>query len=429
MYLAKNHPIGQLVLTFKHAYGLIYKNTHFEVIAMNDFCIDFVVLKDKLQLLCPGKLEIVAENNEICCKIYYDFSPEPLVMNGKFSEGNAVRIVLMSYRTELWINGKLADEQWPAGNCLFCQSDSINSDINVTIQEYRPCPAEKPSVVGTFTNAHGWKPEENVFVGDCMPYTCEGRYHVLYLKDRHHHSSKWGLGAHQWEHISTEDFHTWNIHPMAVDISDKSEGSICTGSHITHNGIHYLYYTIRMSDKSPAPICRSISEDGYHFRKDKNFSFALSEKYDGVNARDPKLILDGNGMYHMILTTRLIRENKGCLAHLVSDDLVNWTELEEPLYISDDDTEPECPDYIVYNGYYYLVYSLHGKAYYLYSQNPFSGWKVPANPAVPCSSVPKGAVWDDKIVFTGFERINAYAGTMTFKSATNNENGELVFEE
>ena len=32
-------------------------------------------------------------------------------------------------------------------------------------------------------------------------------------------------------------------------------------------------------------------------------------------------------------------------------------------------------------------------------------------------------------IFTGFEAINGYAGSMTFKCATAKENGELIFED
>ena len=33
-----------------------------------------------------------------------------------------------------------------------------------------------PSVIATFTNAEGWRPEENVYVGDCMPYKYKNKY-------------------------------------------------------------------------------------------------------------------------------------------------------------------------------------------------------------------------------------------------------------
>ena len=367
-------------------------------------------------------------HNKIKCNVSYDFNERPLSLQSDIRINDTVRVILMPFRIELWVNSVLKDEEWPAGNCLFTKEDEIKSNINISVSEYSYEKNIKPSVIGTFENANGWKPEENVFVGDCMPYVSDDRYHVLYLKDRHHHRSKWGNGAHQWEHISTNDFKTWEIHPMAVEITEPYEGSICTGSWVKKDSTDYLFYTVRMADHSSAPIRRSISKDGYHFEKDNDFSIVLSSKYHGESARDPKVILSDDGLYHMFLTTSLISEQKGCLAHLISKDLYEWEETENPIYIANSSDQPECPDYIKYNGYYYLVFSLRSKAHYMISKKPLDGWRMPENPIIPCDSVPKGTVWNDKIIFTGFKPINGYAGTMTFATATNDENGVLIFE-
>ena len=284
-----------------------------------------------------------------------------------------------------------------------------------------------PSVLGTFYNAEGWQPEENVCVGDCMPFFDKGRYQVLYLKDRHHHRSKWGLGAHQWEHISTDDFRTWQIHPTAVAIEAPEEGSICTGSWIKYGNRHYLYFTIRSCDGSPARITRSISEDGYHFRRDNSFSMYLSDRFTAASARDPKVVRDESGQYHMFLTTRLRNLNRGCLAHLTSADAENWSEEDEPIYVAPGPEEPECSDYIAKDGWYYLIFSLRGQGQYLYSREPFTHWRTPSEPMIPCKSVPKAAIWNDRIIFTGFDGHGQYAGTMTFLGATIKTNGEMCY--
>ena len=169
-------------------------------------------------------------DNKINCNVYYDFNEQPLSLQSDIQKNDTVKVILMPFRIELWVNGVLKDEEWPAGNCLFTRDDEIKSNINISVSEHPYAKNIQPAVIGTFENANGWKPGENVFVGDCMPYVCDDRYHVLYLKDRHHHRSKWGNGAHQWEHISTHDFKTWEIQPMAIDISEPYEGSICTGS-------------------------------------------------------------------------------------------------------------------------------------------------------------------------------------------------------
>lgn len=184
-----------------------------------------------------------------------------------------------------------------------------------------------------------------------------------------------------------------------------------------------------MGRGKPAPVRRSVSTDGYHFEKDTSFGFTISEKYRASSARDPKIIKGNDGLYHMLLTTFLMQEKRGCLAHYVSKDLETWEDFGEPLYIAPSIDEPECPDYFEYNGKYYLIFSLKAKAHYMVSDNPFEGFVMPEDPIVPCASVPKCAEWDGKLIFAGFKKIGGYGGSLTFKAATSDAKGELVFED
>lgn len=401
---------------------------------MSEACLNiaFAVTKEGelFQGTCHGKKQVWAafEQGKVTVSLLFSFSEIPLRMQGKAKIGDAVRVMILPYRMELYVNESLADEEWPCGEHLLKESVLTDNGAGVTVRAGEYVPAKEESVLGTFQNASGWRPEENVYVGDCMPFAYKDTYHVLYLKDRHRHRSKWGLGAHQWSHISTTDFHTWAIHPMAVAIDDPKEGSICTGSWIHCEDKHYLFYAVRMYDRSPAKICRSVSSDGYHFEKDRAFSFVLSDKYNQASARDPKLILADDGVYHMLLTTSLMKEKTGCLAHLVSKDLDTWEEMPEPIYIAPKDvSEPECPDYFYKDGFYYLVYSLNGTACYQYSTKPFSDWITPADPKIPCEGVPKAAVWKNRLIFTGFTRSDEYAGSLAFLEAKVLPSGELTF--
>ena len=373
--------------------------------------------------------EMQAFDGEISVDVQYDYDRRPLRLSAKVKENDEVEVILMTHRIELYVGGLLIDEEWSKGDGLLELGDEISSTINIRAEEYNEPVIDEPSVISEFENADGWYPGNGVFVGDCMPYRREDEYHVLYLKDRHHHKSKWGLGAHQWEHISTKDFKKWQIHPMAVPITDPSEGSICTGSWIKNGEKEYLYYTVRMGREIAAPIRRSVSYDGYHFEKDTAFGFTVSEKYHAASARDPKVVKGEDGLFHMFLTTSLIEEGRGCLAHYVSEDMENWEEIEAPIYIAPDKEQPECPDYFRYNGKYYLIFSLKGRAHYMISDKPFENFVMPSDPIIPCSSVPKGAEWNGKLIFTGFRGIGGYGGAMTFKAATSKENGELVFED
>lgn len=374
-------------------------------------------------------IEIKAEDSALTASVFYDYKDQPLVLLGEISKNDKIEIILLDYRIELYVNGKLSDEEWPYGNRLFNIEDKSESSTNVCVCEYSGENTELPNVISAFENAQGWRPGNGVFVGDCMPYRKNDEYHVLYLKDRHHHKSKWGMGAHQWEHISTKDFKSWEIHPMAVPITDKEEASICTGSWISNGDTEYLYYTIRRPNGKPALVGRSISKDGYHFEKDKSFGFVISEKYDRAIARDPKVFLGEDGLFHMILTTKLVSEDRGCLAHYVSKDMEKWEDYGYPIYVVPNSDHPECPDYFKYKGKYYLVFSLRGRARYLVSDKPFDGFVSVTDELIPCAGVPKCAEWEGRLVFTGFEPINGYAGTMTFKASTASKNGTLLFEE
>ena len=354
----------------------------------------------------------------ITVEAFFTFSEKPLTLSAEGS-GTAV-FVYRPYRIELWLNGELIDEEWQAGEAGFT-ADSMPFAVSEA-----PAKKEQPAVVGKIEGSvEGWRPEGKVFVGDCMPYADGGRYHVLWLKDRRHHKSKWGLGAHQWEHMSTADFAHWDVHPIAVEITEPWEGSICTGSFLAAGEKQYLYYTVRMYDRSPAPISRSVSTDGVHFVKDTAFRLKLSDRYHGPSARDPKIVRIADG-WHMFVTTTDLPTGRGALAHLVSADGENWRETE-PIYLVSDNRQPECPDFFFFKGYYYLIFSLKGQAHYLRSREFLTQWEGEGTP-IPCGRVPKGAIYGDRLIFTGFTAIEGYAGTMTMCEADADESGALSFK-
>lgn len=393
----------------------------------------------------------------------FSFSEKPLTLCCTAAVGDEILFVYRPWRMELWCGGALMDEEWPYGEPGFLGAELCEcaAALELSALNEKDGPAagavladgscaaagtvlsdgtdaapscgaafSSPTVLGNFTGAEGWRPGGGVFAGDTMPYSYEGRYHLIYLKDRRHHGSKWSRGAHQWAHISSADLQNWDIHPMVVEITDPAEASICTGSWICHEGRHQLYYTIRTMDDSPAPIGRSLSADGYHYQKDASFRFTLSDRYTGASARDPKVIRGADGMLHMFVTTRLTESRQGCLAHLTSPDGEKWTE-QEPIYVSPvvGGPEPECSDYFFFKGKYYLIFSeVDSKAEYRYSDSPFDNWQTPAEKFVPCHHTPKAAIWNDRIIFAGFiPTRELWGGTLTFVEAVPDEKGELRY--
>ncbi len=377
--------------------------------------------------MTPRTLTVTADIPVEELALSYSFREKPLVLRASAAAGDEIRLILTDARAALYVNGELCDEEWPVGELTaispelaFTQSESIDEP---KIELRRDISAEELRRPG-------------VNVGDCMPFTgSDGKYHLYWLYDRHHHCSKWGLGAHQWAHASTADLVSWDEHTMAVAIDEQYEGSICTGSTI-EDGVEsartYCWFAVRMSDGSPARITSSVSEDGENFVKSGKF-FTLPERYHQSSARDPKVVRH-DGKYHMLVTTTLLASGKGCLAHLVSEhaDMSGFTDLG-PIIEWSDGSQPECPDYFELDGRFYLIWSIGGRARYAYSERPFGegGWTIPEENVIDCGSVPKAAILPatGELVFTGFVGEGGYAGHIIMKKARARDDGTLELYE
>jgi len=327
----------------------------------------------------------------------------------------------------LYADGSLIDEEWPLGEPLLetgiltC-ADGVQASIS-PLSEVPDLPETQLETPAQFY----MPPYHNASVGDCMPFVHNGHYRLYHLFDRRHHNSKKGLGAHQWAHISTDDLRTWTLHPIAIGIDEQWEGSICTGSMIEHEGCIYAFYAARMSDGSPARLTWATSEDGVHFRKSGEY-FALTAPYEPVSARDPKVFRDAEGLFHMLVTTSMNdgRPNDGCLAHLTSPDLMNWTQLA-PMLIPGYPDQPECSDYFEWNGRYYLVFSNHLAAHYRISDHPFGPWRRPQEDTLisPNLAVPKTACFDGRMLVSGWVADNGWGGSLITHELIQREDGSL----
>jgi len=383
-------------------------------------------------ILCKGKpaATVSFDGSVISLRLFCDFSSAPLLLEAKASSGDSFSAAIYPYRAELYVNGALADEEWPAGRLFLTAEAECDGDIECTVAEM---PDGKPDTAVI----HGLTLDEclpkGVNAGDCMPFSEEGEFHLFFLYDRHHHGSKWGLGAHQWAHISTSDFVRWTKYPLAVPITDPREGSICTGSVIRCGGRLLALYSTRMSDRSAARLSWASSDDGITFEKSGRY-FRLPERYDAVSARDPYAFF-ADGRYHIFITTSLAESGHGCLAHFSADAFPTSASAmrdEGPIIVSPDKRQPECPDYFEAGGKYYLVFSYGGKATYVFSDSPLgkNGWiHPPEGTVIPCGNVPKSALFRGKRIFAGFQCENegGWGGKPIFVQAMQNTDGTLQF--
>ena len=238
-----------------------------------------------------------------------------------------------------------------------------------------------PSVQST-AGIQYFKPAGNLFVGDCIPFYHDHTYYLYWLLDSAHHSAMGGLGGHQWALSTSKDLKTWKHYPIVLGIDEGWEKSICTGSVEFHDNKFYAFYATRLIDsngKVNEQLSYAISDDGIHFKKQKPNPFYTSAPgYSKRNFRDPKVIIDDDGTFHLFVASsrdKSLTKDNGALVHLTSKDLKTWKVLD-PLIFGEADV-PECPDYFRWQGWYYLIYGRGGNTFYLKSKSPYGPWEYP----------------------------------------------------
>lgn len=239
-----------------------------------------------------------------------------------------------------------------------------------------------PTIQST-KNLQYWRPKGNLFVGDCMPFYKDGVFSMYWLLDSAHHASLGGLGGHQWALSTTTDLKNWKQEPIVLGIDEPWEKSICTGSIVYYKNKYYAFYATRLVNdgKVNEQLSYAISKDGIHFEKQKPNPFYTSAPgYSKRDFRDPKVFVDEKtGEFHLFVASwkenTALRHAGGSLVHMISKDLRNWTVLDPVL--TGQSSVPECPDYFLWNGWYYLVYGDGGDTYYVMSRSPYGPWKEP----------------------------------------------------
>ena len=396
------------------------------------------------ELLCAdcggARALTVSRTASLCVQIHTrwaastrNFGEDPEFDFTLTSPRTAGRVTLSwrGYSFRLSVDGALEDEEWPlgqpaAGDWQVRAAEGVDGIVLGAPDALSGDP--ETAYDAPFQNYN--HPGHNTGVGDCMPFARDGRWCLYYLLDRRGHRSKHGLGAHQWAQISTADLRHWTIHPMAVPITQQWEGSICTGSLIQKDGRTYAFYAVRMSDGTAARLTWAESGDGVHFVKSGRY-FAVTAPYEPVSARDPKVFLGADGRYHMLVTTSLVDRGRcgGCLAHLTSPNLTDWTQEPEPFIVPGYSDQPECSDYFEWNGWYYLVFSNFAVARYRMSRQPFGPWIRPENDLLDALEVqvPKTAAFGERRLSTGFlaRRPRTYAGNAVTHELFQREDGTL----
>ncbi len=359
------------------------------------------------------------------------------------------------FRLSLFVDGVLVDEEWPVGivptgktphlevSTPVAQVEIWDSALADEVIEATNGGAEKiasrtNAILGPeprdvqYSRPRGW----DTNAGDAMPFYHDGTFHLFFLFDRRQHHSKWGLGAHQWAHISSTDLVHWKRYPIALPIDHEWEGSICTGSIFFHDGVYYAHYATRMPDHSER-LGVAVSRDGIHFTKTLPTPFAEPAPpfLHGPN-RDPFVFQDG-AQFHMLVTAAVANKalpdgDEGALEHLVSKDLATWSVLPQPFLVSGSDVQPECSDLFHWGDWYYLLFGLSGTTHYKISRSPMGPWTTPLSDVLdgPEVKVMKEAEFKgDRRIMVGFlVHDNHYGGDLIFRELLQEKDGSLGTE-
>lgn len=134
---------------------------------------------------------------------------------------------------KMYVDGQMLDSDFPFGYPRWKEGAGWRLDPDYVEEAALYFPAVKPEGRGGSAAERGagiqyWVPPgHNNWVGDVETFFHRGRYHVFYLYDRRHHQSKFGCGAHYFEHLSTTDFKTWTEHEASTPLEEQWE---CIGT-------------------------------------------------------------------------------------------------------------------------------------------------------------------------------------------------------
>jgi hypothetical protein len=157
----------------------------------------------------------------------------PLAMLAKPDGPHEVVLHFAGADWKVYVDGELLDNDFPFGYPHWPERSVWRLDPEFVTHAILYGPGIQPERSGPpisrpVSAMQYWVPRgHNSWVGDVQTCYFQGRYHVFYLFDRRHHQSKFGCGAHYFEHLSTKDFHTWTEHEAATPLEEQWE---CIGT-------------------------------------------------------------------------------------------------------------------------------------------------------------------------------------------------------
>lgn len=173
--------------------------------------------KRKCVVRLPISMPSVKEGN---IGIYFDGAWVRIMQNGEILNENSGLDCFCEPSDDIYISDDFKD----------IKAAKVNG-VNVTYRE------QKCDMSADFYFPHGF----NTFVGDVMTFTHNNTYHLMYLLDRRHHSSRNACGAHYIAHMTSENLVDWYEQTPIAEITEPWQ-TYGTGTMLFHNGKYYMTY-------------------------------------------------------------------------------------------------------------------------------------------------------------------------------------------
>ena len=284
----------------------------------------------------------------------------------------------------------------------------------------------------------------NTFIGDVVNFYHNGTYHMLYMPDTHHHSNRWGCGAHHFEHTITRDFVNWEDCGSIWDITEQWQ-STGTGTMFFHDGkycVAFGLHTDRMIDNGELlldDMKKYFSEHGESeiltydeiFEKGKypiGTSYAVSD--DGLNFVCSNKIVN-------IVDNPSIYEIDGDLVMYSGGNVWKSNKIDNPWRICKRGFPPcgdeslmlntnECPSYFEWNGYKYLIMGFTGFWRTEKDGNDFIDVASQGYDVYDGLSVPMAVRTDDnRVILAGWLAGIGWGSAVVHRELVFGENGNL----
>lgn len=222
-----------------------------------------------------------------------------------------------------------------------------------------------------------------VTMGDVMPFYDNGVMNIYHLKNS---TGSLSTYYHPIARLTTSDFVHYTDEGVILDYVEEfnsPDAALGTGSFIKDSsGTYHCFYTGHNGEKDTGlkyveVIRHATSTDQKTWTKIEEFNlYGYSNDF-----RDPYVYYDEyDEQYYMLVTTN--QYGKGVIKRYSSTTLnaddEEW--IDRGVFFENDSGSynMECPNYIEYNGYYYLAYSEQGEnrvTHYRYRTERNGAWK------------------------------------------------------